>query len=133
VSAWALAVDLRIPVALHLSRVVGLYFIHLAGQGQLPESFALPAGVGDLGVATLAAVLLIVGSPASPRLRVAYLVWNGLGLADILFVIASAASHAMGDPASMHALLILPLSLLPTFLVPLIVVSHVLVFNRLRR
>jgi hypothetical protein len=39
----------------------------------------------------------------------------------------------MLDPASMQALLVLPLSLLPTFLVPLIIASHVLIFARLRR
>lgn len=133
VSAWALAVDVRGPVALHLTRVVGFWFLHLAGQGELPESFALPAGIGDAAVATIAAVLLITGPPSTPRLRTAYLLWNALGLADILFVVASAARHALADPASMHALLVLPLSLLPTFLVPLIIVSHVLVFNRLRR
>jgi hypothetical protein len=133
VSAWALAVDIRVPVALHLTRVIGLWFIYLGSQGQLPETFAFPAGIGDAVVATIAAVLLVIGPPSTPRLRTAYLIWNGLGLADILFVVASAARHALADPASMHALLVLPLSLLPTFLVPLIIVSHVLVFNRLRR
>ncbi len=129
---WAWSIDLRVPVALHLTRVVGFYFMYLAGHGGLPETFAVPAGVGDVAVAVWAAVLLISGPPATARRRVAYYVWNAFGLADILLVVASAASHALADPASMHALLMLPLSLLPTFLVPLIIASHVLIFARLR-
>ena len=39
---------------------------------------------------------------------------------------------ALQPPASMAALLRLPLSLLPTFLVPLIIASHVQLFRRLR-
>jgi hypothetical protein len=40
---------------------------------------------------------------------------------------------ALADPASMGPLRTLPLSLLPTFLVPLIIASHVLIFWRLYR
>jgi hypothetical protein len=129
---WAWSLDLRVPVALHLTRVVGFYFLYLAGHGQLPETFALPAGVGDVAVAVWAAVLLISGPPATARRRVAYYIWNAFGLADILFVVASAARHALVDPMSMRAMLVLPLSLLPTFLVPLIIATHVLIFARLR-
>jgi hypothetical protein len=133
VREWARLVDIRVPVALHLCRFVGIYFIHLAGQGALPESFALPAGVGDAAVATSAAVLLISGSPDTPKLRAAYLIWNVCGLVDIGFVVASAARHGLVDPASMRALLVLPLALLPLFIVPLVIATHVLVFVRLRR
>jgi hypothetical protein len=37
----------------------------------------------------------------------------------------------MSAPASMAALLHLPLSILPTFLVPTIIVSHFILFRRL--
>jgi hypothetical protein len=53
-------------------------------------------------------------------------------LADILYVVGTAARLAFADPASMSALLRLPLALLPTFLVPLIIASHVFIFSRLR-
>ena len=56
-----------------------------------------------------------------------------LGLADILFVVVTAARLATTDPASMVALLRLPLSLLPTFLVPLIIACHVFLGLRLAR
>ena len=52
-------------------------------------------------------------------------------LADILFVVVTAARLGVADPESMAALLRLPLSLLPTFLVPLIIASHVVLGVRL--
>ena len=55
----------------------------------------------------------------------------GLGLLDILFVVATAARLAGADPDSMSALLRLPLSLLVTFLVPIILADHVVVFWRI--
>jgi len=48
-------------------------------------------------------------------------------------VVVTAARLATADPESMVALLRLPLSLLPTFLVPLIVASHVVLGVRLAR
>jgi hypothetical protein len=52
-------------------------------------------------------------------------------LIDILFVVATALRLAIADPESMNALLHLPLSLLVTFLVPLIIADHVVVFWRI--
>jgi hypothetical protein len=52
---------------------------------------------------------------------------------DILFVVLTAARLALAEPQSMAALLRFPLSLVPTFQVPLIIASHILLFARLRR
>jgi hypothetical protein len=128
---WALAADLRVVVGLHLTRFVGLEFLALSARGELPSSFAVPAGVGDVGVAVLAGGLLATVRPEGTWGRRMYLVWNGLGLLDILGVVASAAAHGLADPGSMAPLVRLPLSLLPTFLVPLIISSHALLAVRL--
>jgi hypothetical protein len=58
------------------------------------------------------------------------IIWNTIGLADILFVIMTVLRLGLEDWRSMHALREFPLSLLPTFLVALIIVSHVLIFFR---
>lgn len=54
-----------------------------------------------------------------------------MGLIDILFVVAAAGQLTLADPESMTELLKLPLSLLPTFLVPIIIFSHLVIGYRL--
>ncbi len=61
------------------------------------------------------------------------MLWNALGLADILGVVFSATRLSLANPESMRALLRFPMSLVPTFLVPLIIASHLLIFSRLRK
>jgi hypothetical protein len=128
---WVKALDLRAIVALHLTRFVGFYFLWLYGKGELPYRFAVPGGWGDIIVATGAVVILASWSSFGERRPVLF-IWNVYGLVDILFVVAMAATEAMAMPASMAALLRMPLSLLATFLVPVIISSHLLIFARLR-
>jgi hypothetical protein len=127
---WIRTVDLRLLIAIHLTRFVGFYFLFLCGRGELPCSFATTAGWGDVFVATFGSVLLVCWKLVAER-RLLLATWNALGLLDILFVVASAARHGMASPASMAAMLRLPLSLLITFLVPLIIASHIFIFSRL--
>jgi len=131
--AWADDVSLRALVAIHLTRFVGVYFLLLAGQGALAANFAVPAGYGDVLVATLALGLIQIGEPGTRWIRGLYLIWNSLGLVDILLVVGNAARVGLADPESMQPLLRFPLSLLPTFLVPLIITGHILIFRRLCR
>jgi hypothetical protein len=128
---WLKALDLRAIVALHLTRFVGFYFLWLYGRGELPYRFAVPGGWGDIIVATGAIVILASWSEFGSR-RPVLLVWNVYGLVDILFVVGTAAAEGRANPASMAPLLRMPLSLLATFLVPLVVSSHFLMFARLR-
>jgi len=127
---WLLGLDLRWLIALHLTRYVGIYFLIIYYRdGALPRAFAVPGGWGDIVVATLALGLVAAGGNLEPKRWLVGL-WNTLGLIDILFVVATASRLALADPDSMNALLRLPLSLLPTFLVPLLIADHVLIFWR---
>lgn len=127
---WAMKVDLRWLVLLHLTRFVGFYFFILSSRGELPFAFAAPAGAGDIIVALLAGLLLIL---SDARNWSTLLFWNTVGLTDILFVVLMALRLGLEDRQSMHALREFPLCLLPTFLVPLIIVSHVLIYFRAAR
>lgn len=128
---WLAGVNLRQIVVLHVSRFVGIYFLVLYGRGELPWAFAVPGGWGDIAVATGALALVLLVRDLASR-RGLLLAWNVVGMLDILGVVATASRLALANPDSMRALLRLPLSLLPTFLVPLIIASHLLLFTRLR-
>lgn len=131
--AWALAVDIRALVAFNVTRFVGAEFLSFYRRGELPFAFAVPGAWGDITVAATAILVLACGRPTTRARRVAYGTWNLLGLADILFAVFTATRLALANPDSMQALLRLPLSVLPTFLVPLIIASHVLIAVRLTR
>jgi hypothetical protein len=124
---WAMKVNLRWLVLLHLTRFVGFYFFLLCSRGELPFAFAAPAGSGDIIVALFAALLLVLSGARNWSILI---IWNTIGLTDILFVVMLALRLGLEDRQSMHALREFPLSLLPTFLVPLIIASHVLIFVR---
>ena len=127
---WAVIVDLRWLIGLHLTRFVGVYFLVLSARGSLPAGFARPAGIGDIIIAAAAGSILLV---PQLRRRKILLIWNVLGLIDIVFVAFSALRFGLRDWLSMAPLREIPLSLLPTFLVPLIIASHILIFIRLWR
>lgn len=125
--------DPRALVLFHVTRFVGFYFLALHARGELPWAFAVPGGWGDNAVAAGALLLVLLVRPDTPSGRRAYLVWNVVGLLDILGVVLTATRLALRDPASMRPLLELPLSLLVTFVVPIIIASHVLMLARLAR
>jgi len=129
---WLKQVNLRGFVAFHLTRYVGIAFLLMYQSGSLPGEFALTAGWGDIVAATgaMAIVLLLRDPMSKPGVL---LLWNTFGLADILLVVITATRIAMHSPADIRALLVFPMSLVPTFVVPLIIASHVLVLMRLRQ
>ena len=126
------ALPLEGLVAFHLTRFVGFYFLALYQQGRLPYAFAVLGGWGDILVAAAAAVLLLVNR----RWRIpsgVWRAWNVLGLLDILFVVFTAARSGRVDPGSLAPLRQLPLGLLPTFVVPMIIFTHLVLLVRLGR
>jgi hypothetical protein len=133
IKACVLSIDLRCLVLLHLTRLfAGAYFLVLCQRSQLPCAFATPAGWGDIVIGVLAVAVASAMRPTQFA-KTFLLSWNTIGLIDIVFVISSALRFGLKDWQSMHALRELPLSLLPTLLVPLIISSHVLIFVRLIR
>ena len=132
VRTWIDALDVRALVLPHVTRFVGVYFLLLYQRGVLPYAFAVPCGWGDIIVASLAVgvVFLPLGEKLRPHVC---FIWNTVGLVDILFVVFTAARIGLTRPWQLGALRVLPLSVLPTFLVPLIIATHVLIYVRLVR
>jgi hypothetical protein len=137
---WTNALDLRWPILYHVVRIFfgGLFLIELAA-GNLPSSFALHAGIGDIAAGLLAIAAAIAVGPRTHELtggrRRLVWVFSILGLADILSVVVSAQIGilVLGDPLLLGAFAELPYPLLPTIIVPLVIVTHLLVIQRLRR
>ncbi len=110
-------------LAAHLARFVGLYFIWLHARGRLPAEFAERAGWGDVVAASGAAVLLhLLGTRGFP---LALRAWNWIGLADLVVAVGTATWLSNTRPGSMAELAALPLALIPLWIVPMLVASHI--------
>ncbi|MEM1093106.1 MAG: hypothetical protein AAGJ10_00765 [Bacteroidota bacterium] len=131
---WALTIPLWMLVLYHVTRFVGIAFLVLHARGDLPAEFALFAGWGDIFVASTAIGVALFALPATSRRRWwTVLIWNVVGLFDILSVVGRGLQLGLADMQQMAAITAFPMSLLPTFIVPLIIATHVLIFIRLRR
>jgi hypothetical protein len=129
---WVLALDLRALVLLHVTRFVGFYFLFLYQRGTLPYAFAVPGGWCDNLVAFLALGVVFVPLREELRRHV-YLIWNTIGLVDMLLVVIIAARIEQTQPWQLGEFQHLPLSMLPTFLVPLLLTTHVIIYALLMR
>lgn len=132
IRTWVDSIDLRSLVLIHVTRFVGIYFLVLFQRGELPRAFAIPGGIGDIIVATMALPVALAPLEEAVRRR-AIVIWNVIGFIDILLVVLSAARINLSTPGELRALTHLPLSLLPTFLVPLIIATHIIIFSRTAR
>jgi hypothetical protein len=136
---YVLGIDLRLLTAVQSWRVVGIMFLVLYAFGMLPGLFAWPAGVGDaaVGLAAPFVVMAMVRGTPSWRRRVLWL--NIAGLADFAGAVGTGvltSNTSVGFFASGTAqvsLGALPLSLVPTFAVPLWIIFHMMSLLQLRR
>lgn len=125
--AWIDSIPLRVLVGVNGIRFIGIAFLLVAAQGQLDPVVAARAGWGDIAVATAAIILAWAGTP-----RLLTLLWNALGVLDLVVAVGTATAIALnGTTPGVTALFTLPLSLIPTFFVPLFLANHVFIFRRL--
>jgi hypothetical protein len=104
-------------------RVGGITFV------VLPAVFALPAGLGDFAIGVTAP--LVAFYLAQGRRKNSFILWNILGVIDLvnavtLGVLASPALGILRPEVSTDAMTVLPLSLIPTFAVPLLLILHII-------
>ena len=122
-------------VLFHVVRIAaGAYFLVLGANGVLPHEFTTMAGWGDILVGVGAVWVLWRALPArTAGQRLALMAWNVLGLLDILGVLGNAVRLFIQNPSFVDPFMSLPLAILPTFVVPIVIVSHVLLFSWTRR
>jgi hypothetical protein len=101
-------------------RVAGLAFLALAVQGDLAAGFAWPAGLGDVLVGLTAPLVALYVIGGGLRARRVYLGWTFFGIADLLVAVALGVTAGAG----VDAMSVLPMSLIPTFGVPLTLALH---------
>jgi hypothetical protein len=114
---------------IHLWRLLGLVFLALMVDGQVPMLWALPAGTGDLIVgATAFRMAQVVGLP---NVRRTTIIWHVFGITDLIVAISLGIMTNPG-PAGVFSttpaadlLTKFPLALVPTLLVPLAFTLHV--------
>lgn len=133
--AFVDGVDLRLPVLFHAVRVIfGALFLVDAARGALPALFAQLAGPGDIVAGSLALPAAWLAGRSSRRSRAALLAWNVFGLVDILavFFTAQRLLFVERDPLMLSAFQRMPYPTLPLLVVPLVLITHGVVFLRLR-
>jgi hypothetical protein len=129
---FALSLNPRILTSAQSWRIVGFTFVLLEARGVLPGIFALPAGYGDMAVGATAS--FVAWKLANPGHRNSFVLWQVLGIADLVMAVSLGTTAGLLSPhgPAMVAMTVLPLSLVPTFLVPLFVIFHTICIAQAR-
>ncbi len=131
-----LGIDLRWLIGVQLWRVAGEVFLLSYARNELPASFAIPAGIGDILVGLAAPFVAILAATSTSAARRIVIGWCVVGLADLVVAVTMGVLNAPGKlgllagEVTTAPLLELPLSLIPTFFVPLSILLHLIVLRR---
>jgi hypothetical protein len=124
-------------IALHAIRLLGFTFIVLYSEGRLPAPFAPSAGWGDVFIGATALPLAWAVTQFGARLRPLALLWNALGVADLVIALTLGPLSAPGPlqvfvgPPDSSPMTTLPWLIIPAFLVPCLMFLHVVIFTRI--
>lgn len=131
--AFTLSLNPRVLTLVQTWRVGGIVFLTLASFRILPWLFALPAGLGDLTIG-LTAPWMALQQPSAGR-RTRFILWQLFGMADLITAVALGTLTSILAPHGVQstAMSELPLSVIPTFAVPLFFMLHVISVAQARR
>jgi hypothetical protein len=134
---FVLSLDLRLLTLAQTWRVGGIVFVILYLQGALPGVFALPAGWGDFAIGVTAPLVAWYWKRPFPSKT--FILWNVLGSLDLVLavtlgVLASATPvGVLAGDVTTRLMGQFPLSLIPTFFVPLLLILHLISLIRVRK
>ncbi len=128
---------LTLLVGSHLWRFVGAGFVIGWLEGALPAGFGIPEGFGDI-IAALGALLLLPMLRRGTAPHGWLLAWNSWGFIDLVSAIVMGLLYSesalgvlsAGTPTT-RLMVTFPVSLIPTFFVPLFLLLHALTFKRI--
>ena len=126
-------------VGVQLYRALGVIFLILYATGKLPSLFAWPAGIGDIAIGLLAPVVGLAYARAPRKAASLVAAWNVFGLLDLIVAVGTGFMTAPSllqpfevQPTS-ELISVLPMVLIPVYLVPLSIVLHLASLAKLRR
>jgi hypothetical protein len=130
---FVLSLNPRTLTLVHSWRIAGFTFLALYATGILPGVFALPAGLGDIAIGATAH--LAATKFANSSRRRGFILWQILGILDLVVAITLGTTARLIDPhgVSTGVMNVLPMSLIPTFAVPLLIILHVICIAQARR
>jgi hypothetical protein len=114
-------------------RIAGYVFLVLYQYRILPGAFALPAGWGDVAIGLTAP--LVAMTLAKPEHNKSFILWQVLGISDLVIAVAMGTTSRLISPHGIatSAMTALPLSLIPTFAVPLFMILHFICIAQARQ
>jgi hypothetical protein len=117
-------------VAVHAWRIIGIAFLWGVSQGILHPAFGIPAGVGDILIGVTAIPLAYFLRKGFSWSKYALVVWNVLGIADLVMAVSFGQLTSPGFGIS--TMTTFPWILIPTLGVPSALVLHGIILYRLR-
>jgi hypothetical protein len=123
---FALSLNPRTLTFVQSWRIAGFTFLALYAAGLLPGVLALPAGWGDIAIGATAPLAAIKFANFSRRR--AFVFWQILGILDLVTALTMGTTGRLISPHEVAPSLmtVLPMSLIPTFGVPLFIMLHVI-------
>lgn len=125
-------------ILLHSWRTIGLGFLFLHFQGQLGGLFAYVAGLGDAIAAVTATLLALALLQQPERVRSSSIWrWNTFGLLDFVLAVSLGVLGRSGQTLQFGELNTdmmgtFPIVLIPVFAVPLLAITHIIIYMQLR-
>ena len=139
VRAALLGMPIPLLIGLNVWRAAaGFFLLSLAAEGRLAGPFPYSAGWGDIITGALA--LPVAWLALHGRGKAPVWIWNAFGTIDLVDALALGVISTNGSPLQVihagvgsQAMQMLPWSLLPTVLVPMLLIVHGVIFFRLAR
>jgi hypothetical protein len=133
-------IPMSVLIGVNALRVLGVFFLILYAEGRLPAPFAPSAGWGDIIVGAAALPVAFFVAQQVSGWRPIALLWNVFGTADLIVAIGLGVASAADSPFPIFTggpdttlMAQLPMFIVPGFLVPLLMLTHIAVFAGLAR